>query len=89
MPNIDINARKRVGYDENDGKPFFIISMTFTNTEEVRYAIAKYVISRGCKLHVKANKPHRIRATCVTEPGSPFVLLVSKDGHNPGLVDLL
>ena len=48
IPNIDINAREMVGYDENDGKPFFIIGMTFANAEKVRYAIAKYAIGRGC-----------------------------------------
>ena len=80
-PNIDINVREMVSYDENDGKPMFMLGMTFEYSKEARYAIAKYAGSRGCELHVKPNEPHRIRARCVTELGCPFVVLVSKDGH--------
>ena len=58
MPNIDINVREMVSYDENDEKPLFILDMTFANAEKARYAIGKYAVARGCELHLKPNEPH-------------------------------
>ena len=58
--------------------------MTFPNATEVRKTITKYCISRGVALKYVKNEINRIRVKC--EDQCPFVLLVSKDNNNFGLV---
>ena len=59
--------------------------MTYSNTGEAREEIAKYIVSFGYKLKLNPNEPYRISARCINEKHCPFRLLISKDGHNPGL----
>ena len=75
----------RVRYNSNDGTPFFMLGMSFSNAIAVREALARYGVAEGKKLKIKPNDPARIIAKCVTESGCPFVILISKDGDNPGL----
>ena len=58
--------------------------MTFENATEVRESITKYCISRGVALKFVKNERNRIRVKCQDQ--CPFVLLVSKESSNPGLV---
>ena len=58
--------------------------MTFRCAYEVREEIANYAISRGMALKFVRSEPMRIRVKCEDE--CPFLVYVSKDGFNPGLV---
>ena len=58
--------------------------MSFSCTTDVREEIAKCVISRGVTLKYVRSEPDIIRVKC--EDGCPFLLYVSKDGSNLGLV---
>ena len=58
--------------------------MTFANASKVRESITKYCISWGVALKFVKNEINKIRVKC--EDQCPFILLVSKDNSNPGLV---
>ena len=58
--------------------------MTYENVAEVRESITKYCISRGVALKFVKNERNIIRVKCQDQ--CSFVLLVSKDNSNPGLV---
>ena len=58
--------------------------MTFGCANEVREEIANYAISRGVALKFVRSELMRIRVKCEDE--CPFLVYVSKDGFNPGLV---
>ena len=70
---------------ENDGGPYFVLSMTFADAKQARAAIVKYAVARSVKLKLGPNEPGRIRAKCVTVGGCNFLVFLSKDGKNPGL----
>ncbi|XP_050211280.1 uncharacterized protein LOC126661469 [Mercurialis annua] len=78
-------GREKVQFKHREGVPQFMLSMTFADAKEVRVALAKYAVSKGVKLKIKPNETTRIRARCVSNPGCPFVILISKEGKNPGL----
>ena len=67
-----------------DQRPYFSLGMTFPNASEVRKYITKYCITRGVTLKYVKNERNRIRVKY--EDQCPFVLLVSKDNNNLGLV---
>ena len=77
---------ERVSYDENDGLPKFFLGMSFSDATEAREAISRYAVARGVKLKLNPNEKLRIRAKCKNESTCPFVLYISQDGRNPGLV---
>ncbi|KAH6767404.1 hypothetical protein C2S52_018387 [Perilla frutescens var. hirtella] len=80
------DGRIRVSYNETDGLPHFILGMAFANAKEARFAISNYSVAKGVALKLKPNEPYRIRTKCKNEKGCPFMLFISKDGRNPGLV---
>ena len=71
-------------FNVEDQRPSFNLGMTFPNAAEVRKSITKYCVSRGVTLKYVKNERNRIRVKC--EDQCPFVLLVSKDNNNLGLV---
>ena len=81
----DMN-KQRVSYDENDGLPNFFLGMTFGDAKEARDAISRYAVARGVRLKLNPNEKLRIRAKCKNDSNCPFVVFVSQDGRNPGLV---
>ena len=58
--------------------------MTFPNATEVMKSITKYFISKGVTLKYVKNERNGIRVK--GEDQYPFVLMVSKDNNNLGLV---
>ena len=78
--------KQRVSYDENDGLPNFFLGMTFGDAKEARDAISRYGVARGVRLKLNPNEKLRIRAKCKNDSNCPFLLFVSQDGRNLGLI---
>ena len=71
-------------FNVKDQRPYFSLGMTFPNAAKVRKSIIKYCIFMRVALKYVKNERNRIRVKC--EDQCTFILLVSKDNNNLGIV---
>ena len=81
---VSVEITHPTRFNVKDQRPYFSLGMTFPNAAKVRKCIIKYCIFTGVALKYVKNERNRIRVKC--EDQCPFVLLVSKDNNNLGLV---